>query len=147
METTGEYLGCMAGNVPIGIPVSHVQEVFQSKSITRVPGCPDFIAGMVNVRGTIVPVLDPWRQRSKEQLAKIVILATTQGVVGLLVRDIVDLIRFKSRMPVKVLPETLKKLSDFFSETGMADMEFYLMKVDELVANTLQTQTDAGTSL
>jgi chemotaxis signal transduction protein len=147
MSQTTEYLGCSAGNTLIGIPVSFVQEVFQSNVITRVPGCPEIIAGMVNVRGTIVPILDLWKHRGKKQPAKIVILATTQGSVGLLVGDIVDLVRFPITTPVKSLPPQLQKFAVYFSESGTAESEFYLMQVDELIASTVQPRTDPGTAL
>ena len=42
----------------IGIPLADVREVVRAVSIARLPDAPQVVEGVVNVRGTIVPVLD-----------------------------------------------------------------------------------------
>ncbi|NLD39569.1 MAG: hypothetical protein GX654_22175 [Desulfatiglans sp.] len=40
------------------IEVSKVREVLEYTTITRVPGSPDYMEGVINVRGSVVPVMD-----------------------------------------------------------------------------------------
>lgn len=41
-----------------GVPVADVVEIVRAVAITRVPGAPPAVAGVIDVRGTVVPVLD-----------------------------------------------------------------------------------------
>lgn len=41
-----------------GIPISQVQEIIRVPKMTRVSGMPDFLKGVINLRGQVIPVLD-----------------------------------------------------------------------------------------
>lgn len=45
-----------------GVPVADVVEIVRAVAITRVPGTPPAVAGVIDVRGTVVPVLDTRRR-------------------------------------------------------------------------------------
>jgi len=46
------------GGVCYGVPVSQVREVLRDRPVTRVPGSPPLVRGVVNVRGAVVTVLE-----------------------------------------------------------------------------------------
>ena len=52
-----------------GLPVLNVREIIRLCPITPVPRMPDFIKGVINLRGTVIPVLD---LRAKFQMAEAV---------------------------------------------------------------------------
>jgi purine-binding chemotaxis protein CheW len=54
----GKYLTFRLGNELYGIEILRVQEIIGLAPITRVPRLPDYVAGVINLRGTILPVLD-----------------------------------------------------------------------------------------
>jgi purine-binding chemotaxis protein CheW len=58
MEETIEYLSFQLGEELFAIEVSKVREVLEYTTITRIPGAPDFMKGVINVRGSVVPVMD-----------------------------------------------------------------------------------------
>lgn len=61
LETAGEqaqYLSFRLGGVDHAIPVLKVREILQHEEITRVPGTPPSVRGVLNVRGAVVPVID-----------------------------------------------------------------------------------------
>lgn len=75
-----------------GIDIRAVREVQPLSGLTSVPGVPAWWAGVVNVRGTLYPVLDPRSRLSlpagQEAQARKVVLVWNDGVcVGLLVDD------------------------------------------------------------
>lgn len=45
-----------------GVPIGEVEEVLLLDGLTRVPKAPDFLEGIVNLRGTVLPVLDQRRR-------------------------------------------------------------------------------------
>lgn len=48
----------MGGLISFAMPVSAVREVIRARAVTRVPGAPRVMSGLVNVRGMVVTVLD-----------------------------------------------------------------------------------------
>jgi len=53
-----EYVTAMIGGQLFGLPISRVQDVFMPERLTRVPLSPGEIAGVLNLRGRIVTVID-----------------------------------------------------------------------------------------
>ena len=62
MENVVEYVTAMIGGQLFGLPISRVQDVFVPNRLTRVPLAPAEIAGLLNVRGRILTVIDMWRR-------------------------------------------------------------------------------------
>ena len=54
----GQYLGLFIGQEEYAIGILRVREILQFESITRVPGMPASVRGVINVRGSVVPVVD-----------------------------------------------------------------------------------------
>ena len=61
-ETSGhhpkEYVTAMIGGQLFGLPIQSVQDVFKPERLTRVPLAPPEIAGVLNLRGRIVTLID-----------------------------------------------------------------------------------------
>ncbi len=57
-ETTNQYITFKLGNELFAIVVDQVREVLEISTITRVPTAPDYMRGVVNVRGKAIPVVD-----------------------------------------------------------------------------------------
>ncbi|WP_298256489.1 chemotaxis protein CheW, partial [Bradyrhizobium sp.] len=53
-----EYVTAMIGGQLFGLPISRVQDVFMPERVTRVPLASREIAGVLNLRGRIVTVID-----------------------------------------------------------------------------------------
>src|ERR1700753_1451815 len=56
--TVAEYVTAMIGGQLFGLPISRVQDVFMPERVTRVPLASREIAGVLNLRGRIVTVID-----------------------------------------------------------------------------------------
>lgn len=80
-----------------GINVMQVQEVLRVSEIAPVPGAPDYVLGIINLRGNVVTVIDT-RQRfgleSKEvdDSSRIVIVESNDQVVGILVDSVAEVV-------------------------------------------------------
>jgi purine-binding chemotaxis protein CheW len=53
-----KYLTFKVGNETFGIPVKKVREVIEYCTIYVIPSVPDYIAGVINLRGDVIPVID-----------------------------------------------------------------------------------------
>lgn len=91
------------------LEVSYVREVHPLKEITALPGTPAFVAGIVNVRGQIVSVIDLKRlfqlpEKGLTDLNKVIILKSGHMEFGLLVDAIVGVHRVPLRDVQPPLP-------------------------------------------
>ncbi|RJX30840.1 MAG: chemotaxis protein CheW [Oxalobacter sp.] len=93
--TTHEFLAFKLGKEEYGIDILKVQEIRGYESVTRIANAPEFIKGVVNLRGTIVPIVD---MRIKfnlgipvyDQFTVVIILNVTGRVVGMVVDSVSD---------------------------------------------------------
>lgn len=54
----GKYLTFILGGETYGLAILKVQEIIKMQEITRVPRQPDFVSGVINLRGKVVPVIN-----------------------------------------------------------------------------------------
>jgi len=78
-----------------GINVMQVKEVLRNIEIAPVPGAPDYILGIINLRGNVVTVIDTRKrfalpERELEEESRIIIIETDEQVIGLLVDGIAE---------------------------------------------------------
>jgi len=53
-----QYLTFMLGGKLYGIDILNIQEIIKYDEVTEVPMTPDFISGVINLRGSVVPIID-----------------------------------------------------------------------------------------
>ncbi len=80
-----------------GIDVMQVQEVLRVGEIAPVPGAPDFVLGIINLRGNVVTVIDTRRRfglppKDADELSRIVIIECEKQVVGILVDAVSEVV-------------------------------------------------------
>lgn len=56
--TKEQFLSFTLANVTFALQVEHVREVLEVTTITPIPRTPQFMCGVINVRGSVVPVID-----------------------------------------------------------------------------------------
>ena len=54
----GQYLTFLVGQESLAISILDVKEIIEICNVTRVPMTPDYIHGVINLRGNVVPVVD-----------------------------------------------------------------------------------------
>ena len=107
-----EYLTFRLGQEEYGIDILKVQEIRGYEPPTRIANAPNFIKGVVNLRGTIVPIVD---MRLKFACAKaeynsftvVIILNLRSRIVGIVVDSVSDV--------MELAPENLKSAPDIES--------------------------------
>lgn len=58
IDRSGRYLTFLLGDQSYGISVLKVREIIQIQPITKVPRTPDYMKGVINLRGKVIPVAD-----------------------------------------------------------------------------------------
>ena len=80
-----------------GINVMQVQEVLRITEIAPVPGAPDYVLGIINLRGNVVTVIDTRRrfalgEREVDDNTRIIIIEVEGQVIGLLVDSVAEVV-------------------------------------------------------
>jgi len=105
-ETDEEkYLIFRSSNILYALSTAYVIEILNNVTITRIPMVPDYIAGVINLRGAIVPIVD-FRLllgRIPEEESCVIILNIRETSVGIVV-DSVDQMVDISRSAILPVP-------------------------------------------
>ena len=85
-------------NVEYGINIMVVHEILRYPQITKVPNTPDFIKGVINLRGNVIPVVDVRKRfglnKTKiSDLTRVVVIEMEEKWIGLLVDNVHQVVR------------------------------------------------------
>jgi len=85
-----KFLTFRVGEEDYGIEIRHVTEIIGIQKITAVPDMPEFVKGVINLRGKVIPVLDMRRRfvledRDYDERTCIVVVNVAESAVGLVV--------------------------------------------------------------
>ncbi len=91
----GKYMTFKSGSEYFGLEIQYVQQIIQFQAITKIPETEDYIKGLINLRGKIIPVVDVrvrFKQGECEYTDKTCILVITvkDTTVGLIVEQIAE---------------------------------------------------------
>ncbi|MBW6496635.1 MAG: chemotaxis protein CheW, partial [Burkholderiaceae bacterium] len=90
-----EFLAFTLGKEEYGIDILRVQEIRGYEPVTRIANAPDFIKGVVNLRGTIIPIVDMriklnLGEPSYDEFTVVIILNIGGRIVGMVVDSVSD---------------------------------------------------------
>ena len=95
-----KYVTFKSGNEYFGLKIEYVNEIIVYQEITEIPESDDYIKGLINLRGKIIPVIDVRVRFKQEQLEYtdrtcIIIVNVNDIVVGLIVEKIAEVVEIK----------------------------------------------------
>jgi len=101
------------GKEEYGLMITDVKEILKTEKITFVPNAPDFIKGIINVRGQIVVIIDLEKKfsigREEKGLGKHLVLAEQEGnTYGLMVDQVTEVLRVPEKS-IQDAPELIAK--------------------------------------
>jgi purine-binding chemotaxis protein CheW len=141
----GKYLTFGLGDEVYGLEILKVQEIIGLMRVTRVPGLPDVIRGVVNLRGKVIPVVDLRRKFSMDAKADtertcIVVVRVMREdqavVVGLIVDDVREVLAIAQNQ-LEPVPRFSKDVNTAFL-LGMAKIAqrvVMLLDVDQILSS------------
>ena len=141
----GQLFTFVLSNEIYGIEISKVREVMDFKKITTVPKTPDFMKGVINLRGGVVPVIDLRLKFGMEETEKtvdtciIIVDITVDGektFIGALADSVKEVITIEPEN-IEPAPKIGTKLdTDFIKGMGKHDDEFVIVLDIEKIFTT-----------
>lgn len=141
LQEADEFLTFALGKEEYGVDILKVQEIRSYEGVTRLPDAPDYIKGVINLRGTIVPVIDmrlKFRLENADYsaLTVMIVLSVAGRVVGIVVDSVSDVVRLGGEQirPVPELGATID--SQFLTGIGTLDERMLiLLDIERLMAS------------
>ncbi len=113
-EQQGQYLTFLVGKEKLGICIHEVKEIIEISNITRVPLTPDYIRGVINLRGNVVPVVDLSARLSRE------VINTTKRSCIVLVEIVTD----EETQSIGMLVDQVNEILEILNENIQPAPEF-----------------------
>ncbi|HJV81318.1 MULTISPECIES: chemotaxis protein CheW [Oxalobacteraceae] len=136
-----EFLAFTLGKEEYGIDILKVQEIRGYETVTRIANAPDFIKGVVNLRGIIVPIVDMrikfhLGEPTYDQFTVVIILNVAGRVVGMVVDSVSDVTTLSPEQ-IKPAPEMGTALNtDYLIGLGTIDQRMLiLVDIDKLMSS------------
>ncbi len=136
-----EFLAFTLGKEEYGIDILKVQEIRGYEVVTRIANAPDFVKGVVNLRGIIVPIVDMrikfnLGEPTYDQFTVVIILNIGGRVMGMVVDSVSDVITLSAEQ-VKPAPEMGTAFnSDYLIGLGTLDERMLiLIDIDRLMSS------------
>ena len=136
-----EALAFKLGNEEYGIKILKVQEIRGYETVTRIASAPEHVKGVVNLRGTIVPIVDmriklKLGEPTYDQFTVVIILNIQDRVVGMVVDSVSDVISLTADQ-IKPAPDMGSALNtDYLVGLGTVDERMIiLVDIDRLMSS------------
>lgn len=133
-----QLVGFIIGNEEYAIPILSIQEIIKPIEYTRVPQVPDYVLGVFNLRGDVIPLIDLRKKFNLESAkqsedTRYIVLKGEENIAGFVIDRLTEAIRIK-RDRIDPPPETIH------SDTGMIygvgkrkDSMLTILKVEALL--------------
>ena len=134
-----KYLTFRLGEETYGIEIRHVREIIGIQKITEVPEMPEFIKGVINLRGQVIPVMDVrarfhMKGRDYDDRTCVIVVQVQEATIGLVVdtvNEVADIPDADVSPPPKVNKAASSRYIKGMGKTG-EDVKI-LLDVDRLL--------------
>ncbi|WMJ87669.1 chemotaxis protein CheW [Anaerocolumna sp. MB42-C2] len=127
----GRYLTFSLGKESYGIEIQYVMEIIGIQSVTEIPEIPDYVKGIINLRGKIIPVMDVRLRFKKEEKSYndrtcIIVVDIKNISIGLIVDGVSEVLTIPEQDIVDP-PEVNKGFNRYIKKIGKVGNEVKLL--------------------
>jgi purine-binding chemotaxis protein CheW len=105
IQLAGKYLTFRLAEEEYGLEILKVQEIIQMQAVTKVPRTPDYVRGVINLRGKVIPVIDLRKKFGLTTVTDtektcIIVVQIAQGeskvVMGIIIDEVKEVLDIKA---------------------------------------------------
>lgn len=137
----GKYMTFQSGDEYYGLKIQYVNEIIQIQAITEIPETEDYIKGLINLRGKVIPVIDVHLRFKQEPMEYndrtcIIVISIKSMLIGLIVEKIAEVVEIKEEniMPPPTISRADKMQNKYVYGIGkVGDSVKLLLDPDKLL--------------
>ena len=128
------------GDEEFGVDILKVQEIIRTVQITQVPNSPDFVDGVINLRGRIIPVVDlriklGLGKKTSDQNTRIIVVELNDSTIGFIVDSVSEVLRIPKSI-TEAPPELIAGVnSEYITSVGkLEDRLLILLDLERVLS-------------
>ena len=144
-----EFLAFTLGKEEYGIEILKVQEIRGFDNVTKIANAPDYLKGVVNLRGTIVPIIDMrikfnLGEPTYDEFTVVIVLNISNRIMGIVVDSVSDVTTLTPEQ-IRPAPEMGSALkTDYLIGLGtVTDRMLILVDIEKLMGSADMGLTDS----
>ena len=128
------------GDEEFGVDILRVQEIIRTMAITKVPKAPEFVEGVINLRGKVIPIIDLRRRfglqsKAHDKHTRIIVIEINTMIVGFVVDSVSEVLRIPASTVEPPPPVVAGLESEYISGVGkLEDRLLILLDLDRLLS-------------
>lgn len=128
------------GDEEFGVDILKVQEIIRTMEITKVPKAPDFVEGVINLRGKVIPIIDLRKRfgmetRGHDKNTRIIVIEINNMIVGFVVDSVSEVLRISADTVEPPPPVVAGVESEYIKGVGkLADRLLIMLDLDRLLS-------------
>jgi len=137
-----QLVSFMIGEEEYGVDILLVQEIIRMLQVTKVPNAPDFVDGVINLRGRIIPVIDlrcklGIERKEHDKNTRIVVVEVSGKTVGFIVDAVTEVLRIPESI-TEAPPEIVTGInSEFIKAVGkLEDRLLILIDIEKVLSGS-----------
>ncbi|DAB37903.1 MAG: chemotaxis protein CheW [Sulfuricurvum sp. GWF2_44_89] len=133
-----QLVGFIVGDEEFSVPILSIQEIIKPISWTRVPQTPEYILGVFNLRGSVIPLIDLRSRFGLEtqkhtEETRFIVMKNNDDVAGFVIDRLTEAIRLPKK-DVGPAPDTVNEEASMIDGVGkQADRIITILKVGKLL--------------
>lgn len=115
-DETVQVIVFKLGDEKYGVDINQVREIIRPTQITRIPNAPDFVEGVINLRGQITTIINLRKRFGMEPKeidndTRIIVVEYNNAIIGMMV-DTVNEVKYLSSADIEALPSIITSRSE-----------------------------------
>lgn len=141
-----QLVSFIIGNEEFGVDILFVQEINRMIQITKVPNSPDFVDGVINLRGRVIPVIDlrcklGIAKKEHDKNTRIIVVEVKGNTVGFIVDAVNEVLRIPKNI-TEAPPALVSGVnSEFIKAVGKLEDRLLILLDLEKVISAEQMET------
>lgn len=134
-----QFVSFVLNGEEYGVPILCVQEIIRYETLTRVPQSPEYVDGVLNLRGQVIPVINLRRkfglpEAEVDKATRIIVVEVRERVMGIVVDEVSEVLQVNPEDVSAAPPMGASVRQEFIS--GMAkinDTLVILLEIDKIL--------------
>ncbi len=143
-----QLVSFMIGDEEYGVDILLVQEIIRMLQVTKVPNAPDYVDGVINLRGRIIPVIDlrcklGIERKEHDKNTRIVVVEVSGKTVGFIVDAVTEVLRIPESI-TEAPPEIVTGVnSEYIKAVGkLEDRLLILIDIEKILTTSEHQQLE-----